>query len=115
MADGRRCHRFPQELPLSFEMGEPKKTVTAKTLNISATGFAFVTKEPVSNGQVFLFTLTLNEMTQVRIDGEIVWTQKKWQGVHQEWVVGVKVIDRIDEEKRNFVRYVATRLFKNEI
>ncbi len=110
MREKRRFHRMNIEIPVSFEMGDPKWLVFATTLDISATGLSLKVDSPVAVGQVLTLTVGLDDDKLVKVDAQVIWVKEKKDEQTTCYRVGLKIIDKMDQGEIDFVKFVAQKM-----
>lgn len=108
----RRYHRMNIEIPVSFEIGDPKWLIMASTLDISATGLSLKLKDPVEVDQILDITVCLDDQKMVKVGAQVVWVKKKMSGDEAFYQAGVKIIDKMDQDEIDFVRFIAKKMFE---
>ena len=112
MREKRRYHRMDVEIPVSFEAGDSKWLVIASTLDISATGLSMKLNEPVAVGQILNLTVGLDEHRMVKVSSQVMWVKERRQGDKKVYHIGVKIIDKMDQDEIDFVRFVAGKMME---
>jgi len=100
------------ELPVSFETG-PDSLVLSTTMDISATGISLALKEPVAVGQIIRLTIGVGKGRTATVDAKVVWQKEYPYLVGCDYRVGLKVIDKMDQDEIAFVRFVAAKMFEH--
>lgn len=112
-ADKRRSHRVECELPLVFQPPESLEEEMAFgiTVDLSATGMCFLTKEPLMVGQKLPLKLQLPKGERLMIHVEVIRVETKkdlvFIGGFNEFKVGVKIIDPILGDEIRYVHFFA--------
>lgn len=113
MREKRRNHRMNVEIPVSFEIGDPKWLVFATTLDVSATGLSLKLNEPLAVGQVLALTVGLADDRMVKVGAQVIWVKERKGENGTGYHVGVKIIDKMDQDEIDFVRFVAKKMFEH--
>ena len=115
MQDKRRYHRMKLEVPVSFRVPPKRKVVDTSTLDISGTGVAFVTTEALKVRQELLMYLLLPIDKKIEIHAKVVRVARE-EGQPTDYPalyrVGVKIVDPIKFDERQFVRFYAEKLLE---
>lgn len=111
MTEKRLYHRMKISIPVSFEIGPDNRLIISSTLDISATGLSFQMKEAVQIGEVLKISLGVDETKIVKVDAKVVWVKEIKSVESLEYMVGVKVVDRMDQDEIEFVKFVAKKMF----
>jgi len=115
MADKRRTYRLAMQLPATFYTpGLEEEVCFATTVDLSATGISFTTKEPVIKGQRIKFRVQLPNDKRVTLNGEIIRVveKKEWAflGGLSEYEVGMKILEPIAGDEVEYVRFLAAKM-----
>jgi hypothetical protein len=115
MSDQRRTHRLAIQLPATFfTPGWDEEVSFASTVDLSATGISFTTKELLIKGQRIKFCLQLPNHRLVTIVGEIIRVveKKEWAflGGLSEYEVGMKILEPIAGDEVEYVRFLAAKM-----
>ena len=111
MEDRRRVHRIDFELPLTFKVGDPQQNLSiATTVNISAVGLCFVTKEELQKGQQLPIQIQLPNQGKVVISTKVVWVKEKGILRDKEYAIGVEIIEPMKKEEAKFIKFFAKEL-----
>ena len=106
--ENRRVQRLEIALSLSFKVVPTQQYVSlATTVNISATGLCFVTKEKLHPGQDLIVQVTLSKFENVILPIQVVWVKEQFTFMQEEYAVGVKVKDSVDPDVAKFVKFFA--------
>jgi len=112
MKEKRRYHRMNIQIPVSFEIGEPKWLVLASTLDISATGLSVQLNEPVAVGQMLSLTIGLDDQRMVKVSAQVIWIKEKKGPQDKQYQIGLKIVDKMDQDEIDFVRFIAKKMFE---
>ncbi len=109
----RRCIRLDIDLPVSFDIrGTQKNQVITSTLNISATGLSFLTREYLKAGQELTLLVGIAKGQRVRLPAVVRWVKESFEIGGSEYLVGLQIDDRAEEEQRKFVLFVAQEMIR---
>lgn len=112
MTENRLYHRMKIELPVTFEVGGAKGSVCSTIMDISVKGIAAKLKEPVDVGQRFKVAIEAEEDKVLKVDVEVVWIKAGDAKDGPEYTVGFKVVDKMDQNEIEFVRFVAQKMLE---
>ena len=115
MQDKRRYHRMKLEVPMSFRVPPKRKLIDTSTLDISGTGVAFITTEELKVRQELLMYLLLPIDTKIEVHAKVVRVARE-EGQPSDYPmlyrVGVKIVDPIKFDEREFVKFYAEKLLE---
>jgi c-di-GMP-binding flagellar brake protein YcgR len=111
MSEKRLYRRMNIELPASFEMGGSRGRAKTTTMDISAKGLALRMKDLIKVGQRFRVSISTEDNKNVRVDADVVWVVEKEVAGGSEYTAGFKVVDKMDQDEIEFVRFVAQKMF----
>ena len=112
MTEKRLYHRMSIEVPVCFETGESKEFVMASTLDISATGLSFKMKQSIQVGEILRMTIGIDENKSINVQAKVVWVKGKLAKEENEYLVGVKIVDKMDQDEMEFVRFIAGKMLE---
>ncbi|MEW5895114.1 MAG: PilZ domain-containing protein [Candidatus Omnitrophota bacterium] len=117
MPEQRRYHRMKIHLPVCFETENPVSFICSSTIDISPTGLAIRLEGPIKQGQFVTLSVEINPEKTVKVDAEVIWVKKKIRNGEEEYRAGLKIIDKMDKDETEFIRFVAkkmTEIFKTQ-
>ena len=112
MREGRLFHRMKVELPVSLEIEGSNDVFFTTTMDVSVKGLAVKLNRSVEVGQKFKVAIGTDDNKVVKVDAEVVWMKGAKVEGEGEYVVGFRVIDKMDEDEIEFVRFVAKKMFE---
>jgi Tfp pilus assembly protein PilZ len=68
--------------------------------------------EPVAVGQILNLTVGLDEHRMVKVSSQVMWVKERRQGDKKVYHIGVKIIDKMDQDEIDFVRFVAGKMME---
>lgn len=109
----RRCARLDIELPVSFDIRsiQGHQAITS-TLNISATGLRFKTREPLKAGQDLKIVVGLGKDGRVCLPATVRWVKESLEYGGTEYLVGLQIDDKAGEDQKKFVLFVAQEMVR---
>jgi len=113
MTEKRLYHRMKIEVPVCFERGNQKDLGMASTLDISATGLSFQLKEPLTIGETLRLTIGIDEDKSVKVQARVMWLKEKIVKDQKVYTAGLKVVDKMDQDEMEFVRFIARKMFEH--
>ena len=112
MAEKRRYHRMEVGIPVSFELDEAKSLIMSTTLDISATGLSLILKEPLEVGRLLALTVCVDNDRMLKISARVVRIKEIKKTGEKEYLAGLKIIDKMDQDEIEFVRFVAKQMIE---
>lgn len=100
---------------MNFRVPPHKKLISSSTLDISGTGVAFSTQEEVKPRQELLMYLLLPVKETIEIHSKVIWVKKVKGGLLRSsggYRVGVRIVDPIKFDEREFIRFYAEKLIE---
>ena len=113
MTENRRYHRMEIQLPVSFETEDPKHFYLSNTINISPTGMALRLTEPVKKGQFLTMSITIEDNKTAKVDAQVIWVRERVINDGSQYMAGVKIIDKMDRDEIEFVRFIAKKMMEH--
>ena len=111
MIEKRRYHRFSVQLPCSFKSPNSVSSIaTATTLDISALGLCFTSKEELKMGQALPLEITLPDNERIMIYVEVVWVKESDVLTYSEYTTGVKILEPMRGDEPKFIKFYAAKL-----
>lgn len=111
MAEKRRYHRMKIEIPMSFRVPPREKNIVTSTLDISGTGIAFSTSEPIKERQELLLYLLLPSNEKIELHAKVVRVQAEASvSGSSRWRVSVKIVEPIKFDEKRFVKFYSEQL-----
>ena len=109
----RRCIRLNIELPVSFDIRsiQGHQAITS-TLNISATGLSFMTREPLKAGQELNLVVGIGKDERVYLPATVRWIKESLEYGGTEYLVGLQIDDKAGDEQKKFVLFVAQEMIR---
>ena len=108
MTDKRRTHRLRIQLPARFKLNNKLSFSDAFTLNISAKGLCFNTREQPKIGEEFLLQVELPDKDKALINTIVIWVRET--DMVGSYDIGVKISEEMQYDEAKFVRYYAQKL-----
>jgi hypothetical protein len=99
------------EVPVCFELGKEKELIISSTLDISATGLSLKMKESLAVGEVLKITMNTDETKIVKVDAQVMWIKENKGEGGVGYLIGLKIVDKMDQDEIEFVRFVAQQMF----
>ncbi len=114
MDEKRRCFRFKLEVPAWFKNTryQQKDLSIASTVNVSATGIALTTREPLEVGQQILMQVKLPPDERVIVRAEVVWVKDITRTFIPEYQVGLRLVEPMQYEEGKFVKFCAQKMLE---
>jgi len=113
MTEQRRYHRMKIEIPMTFRIPPSEKMITTATLDISGTGVAFWTDEPLKLRQELLIYLLLSGQESVELHAKVVAVKAEPSSVgHPGSRVSVRIVDPIKFDEKKFVKFYSDKLIE---
>ncbi|MDP2653327.1 MAG: PilZ domain-containing protein [Candidatus Omnitrophota bacterium] len=109
MQEKRAYHRLKVGIPMKFRVPPQEREIETSTLDISGTGVSFSAKEELKPRQELLMYLLLPEKDRIEIHAKVVRVERNPQD-QSHYNVGVRIIDPIKFDEREFVRFYAAKL-----
>jgi|GEM_PF-617447 len=113
MTEKRLYHRMKIEVPVCFERENQKDLSVASTLDISATGLSFCLKDPLAIGETLRLTIGIDEDKSIRVQAKVMWMKEKMFKGRKMFAAGLKVVDKMDQDEMEFVRFIAKKMFEH--
>lgn len=107
----RSYFRLEKSLPVQLsvknekDLGKGSLTIKARTINISGGGCRIAIKQPVDNSVKLECKITLSPDTELVLDGQVVWVEKRAQGETAN-IIGVQFVDEDSAAQKKLVSYV---------
>ncbi|HSA31563.1 MAG TPA: PilZ domain-containing protein [Candidatus Omnitrophota bacterium] len=109
----RRCLRLDIELPVSFDIRSSQRhQAITTTLNVSATGLSFLTREPLKVGQSLILVVGLGKGQRTRLPATVRWIKESFEIGGPEYLVGMQLDDKAEDEQKKFVLFVAQEMIR---
>jgi hypothetical protein len=119
MTDHRHTHRIKLSLPVCFQDPKQKEVLAiSTTLDISVSGLALVTKEPLEPGQEIALNVELPDAEMVYLDVKVVRVEPRVQmaqlGGYKEFLIGLRINEPLTAGAKKFVHFYAQQLKQAE-
>jgi hypothetical protein len=112
MVEQRRYHRMKVEIPMTFRVPPRDKMVATATLDISGTGIAFWTVDPLKVRQELLIYLLLGR-ERVELHARVVGVKgEQSPGGEAGFRVGVKIVEPIKFDEKKFIKFYCEKLLE---
>jgi len=113
MKERRRCHRLRIKLSAWFKTHHYDESYSQVfTMDVSATGMSFITKEELELRRHLLVEVQLpNE--KLTLHTQVVWVDGDFQTAVREYKVGLMLVEPLKYDEKKFVKYCAEQMIKH--